>query len=164
MEFGERTFRGKLHRINTSYTLTNCSKIWSSTFSPFLLRQYRNPNFTSAIESDAGTSVTDFGLCSRDSTGPLYVTEMFPESLEPHFEALEVAIGNDENFKSSAKAATFAFGLRSGESDETLIVSVDGDRAKLSLAQSPTPAFTLSARANDWEQFLAPIPKAPFQS
>jgi hypothetical protein len=89
---------------------------------------------------------------------------MFPKSLEPHFEVLEAAITKDKNFKFSAKAAMFGFGLRSGESDEILCVSVDDGKIKLSLTQSYAPAFTLSARADDWDQFLAPIPKAPFQS
>ena len=89
---------------------------------------------------------------------------MFPKSLETQFEAIEKAVANDEDFKSSAKAASLVFGLKSGESNDTLVVSVDGGKAGLSLTQSPAAAFTLSARGSDWEQFLAPKPKAPFQS
>lgn len=105
------------------------------------------------------------GLCPSDLKESLPVAKMFPKSLEPHFGALEIAIINDENFEAAAKAATnLSFGLRSGESEETLNVSLSGGEAKLSLAQSSTLAFTLSAGASDWEQFLAPVPKAPFQS
>ena len=90
--------------------------------------------------------------------------EMFPRSLKSQFEAIEEIVNNNDTFKSSAKAASLVFGLKSGESDESLIVSIHGGRVKLSLGQSSTAAFTLSARASDWEQFLAPTQKAPFQS
>ena len=89
---------------------------------------------------------------------------MFPTFLKPQFEALEEVVNNNENFKASVKAASLAFGLKSGESDETLIASVQGGTVRLSLAQSSNAAFILSARASDWEQFLAPTQKAPFQS
>jgi hypothetical protein len=89
---------------------------------------------------------------------------MFPKSLEPYLEELEATIAKDENFKSSAKAAKFVFGLTSVESSETPTASVDGGGVELSLAKSSTPAFILSARADDWEKFLAPIRKTPFQS
>lgn len=69
------------------------------------------------------------------------LAEMFPKSLERDLEELEAIIAKDENFKSSAKAATFDFGLTSLESSEVLTASVDGGGVKLSLAESTSPAY-----------------------
>lgn len=48
------------------------------------------------------------------------LAEMFLKFLERYLEELDAIIAKDENFKSSAKAATFDFGLTSLESSEVL--------------------------------------------
>ncbi len=89
---------------------------------------------------------------------------MFPKSLENKIGTIEAALAKNLEFQSSSKGISLTFGTKSTESDETLVVSLIDGKSAVSLSTSTDALFVLSARTNDWAEFLEPVPKAPFQS
>lgn len=92
-------------------------------------------------------------------------TNTFPRSLEVRLHLLDTVLSNNQEFQASSRTVSLTFGIKSSESDEILVVAIVAGKTTISLTTSSIETlFVLSARTHDWVQFLAPVPKAPFQS
>ena len=88
----------------------------------------------------------------------------FATLLQAKLESVEAAVNASAEFRTSAGNATLHFAISANGDDECLSVLVKDGAAHLALDSSRGALFSLSARSEDWEQFFAPVPKAPYQS
>ncbi|KMP06831.1 hypothetical protein CISG_07721 [Coccidioides immitis RMSCC 3703] len=91
---------------------------------------------------------------------------MIPAVLQPALAAIPAAINADLEFQTSANGVTAKFAIQDAGSETALQISIhDGLVTEAQIAQPAGDAeFTLSARQDDWKEFFAAVPRAPWQS
>lgn len=91
-----------------------------------------------------------------------------PGALKGSFDKFTELLQSDAQLKafttSNAIDKDATFGIKSSDSDNTLLVSVTNGGAKASTGTSKDALFTLSALPEQWEKFFKDIPVAPYQS
>ncbi|KAL1633851.1 hypothetical protein SLS56_002731 [Neofusicoccum ribis] len=56
------------------------------------------------------------------------------------------------------------FGIKSAESDSTILVTVANAKGSVEVGKPDAAKFTLEALPEQWEEFFKPVPKMPYQS
>lgn len=91
-----------------------------------------------------------------------------PAALKGSLDKLSELLESDGQLKafttSDAIDKPATFGIKSSESDHSLLITVTNGSAKAKTGPSSEGLFALSALPDQWEQFFKEVPVAPYQS